>query len=164
MSYLVLIFLYQGYLNQFDKAQFEPDGFTTLVAQNTQSILRFFDYDVIITPHESEPSYRMFINNISLVRIVEGCNAISVMILFISFIVAFSGKWLNTILFVSLGILLIHILNVARIATLILGLLYYPEYEHLMHDILFPLIIYGVVFVLWALWINKFSLYAKKTN
>jgi len=159
-----MTFLYQTYLNQFDEANFEPDGFTTIVAQNTQSVLRFFDYDIVITPHEAEPSYRMFVDGDSLVRIVEGCNGISVIILFIAFIIAFSSKWIKTILFISFGILLIHLLNVARIALLILGLIYYPQYEHIMHDIFFPLIIYGVVFGLWALWINKFSFYAKKTD
>jgi exosortase family protein XrtF len=66
-------------------------------------------------------------------------------------------------MFLLAGIFLIHILNVARIVILILGLLYIPEYEHVMHDVIFPLFIYGVVFVLWVIWINKFSLYAKKT-
>ncbi len=159
----MLTFLYQLYLNQFDTEQFEPDGFTYLVAKNTQSILQFFDYQVAITPHEAEPSYRLFIDNISFVRIVEGCNAISVMILFCAFIIAFSGQLWKTIMFLVAGIFLIHILNVARIVILILGLLYIPEYEHVMHDIVFPLFIYGIVFVLWVIWINKFSLYAKKT-
>jgi hypothetical protein len=30
-----------------------------------------------------------------------------------------------------------------------------------LHGVLFPLFIYGVVFILWVIWVSKFSLYAK---
>jgi len=163
LTYLLLTFLYQFYLNQFDAKTFEPDGFTTLVAKHTKTTLELLNYNVSMAPHSKEPSYKMYIDNDSVVRIVEGCNAVSVVILFVSFIVAFSSKLKKTLLFIVCGILLIHVLNVARIAALILGLIYIPEYEHIMHDIIFPLFIYGVVFGLWVLWINKYSHYAKKT-
>ena len=75
---------------------------------------------------------------------------------------AFTGKWLHTILFIIAGCLLIHILNVFRIVMLSIALLQYPEQEHLLHGVVFPLFIYGVVFGLWVLWVNKFSLHARK--
>lgn len=162
LTYLVFIFLYQCYLNQFDSAKFESDGFTAFVSNNTKSLLEFFNYKVNLLAHEREPSFKVYVENKYVVRIVEGCNAISVMILFAAFVVAFSGKFLKTVLFIIFGIILIHLLNVCRIAVLSLGILYYPEYEGLLHDIVFPLFIYGVVFALWVIWINKFSLYAKK--
>jgi exosortase family protein XrtF len=84
------------------------------------------------------------------------------MILFVAFIMAFSGKLWSTIAFIFSGLLLIHVLNVLRIVLLIIGLLYYKPLENLMHDIVFPLVIYGVVFILWVIWVNKFSNYAKK--
>lgn len=162
LSYLFLIFLYQLYLNQFDASKFEVDGITQLVANEAGYILRFFDYNVLLKPHNAESSVRVFIDNVAIVRIVEGCNAVSVMILFAAFIVAFSGKFLQTTLYIFLGILIIHLLNVLRIALLTMGLIHYKAYEHLMHDIVFPLFIYGVVFGLWVFWINKFSGYDKK--
>ena len=125
--------------------------------------LNFFDYNAILKPHDSESSIRIYINNVAIVRIVEGCNAMSVMILFAAFIVAFSGKFLQTSLYILFGIFLIHLLNVLRIALLTMGLIYFRAYEHLMHDIVFPLFIYGVVFSLWVIWVNKFSGYDKKT-
>jgi exosortase family protein XrtF len=57
---------------------------------------------------------------------------------------------------------LIFILNIFRIALLTKGLYKYPEYGTFLHDILFPLVIYGVVFVLWIIWVLKFSAYAKE--
>jgi exosortase family protein XrtF len=162
-TYVALIILYQIYLNQFDEKTFEPDGLTTLVAEHATSVLKWLDYNASMVRHKNEASYVMFIGGDSLVRIIEGCNAVSVIILFISFVVAFSGKLSRTLLFIGTGILLVHILNVLRIVALMLGLLHYPEYESLMHDIIFPLFIYGVVFGLWVIWINKFSFYAENT-
>jgi exosortase/archaeosortase family protein len=93
-------------------------------------------------------------------RIIEGCNALSVIILFIAFIIAFSGKLKNTIVFILLGSILIHVLNVGRIALLSIALYHFPQYQHLLHGVVFPLIIYGVVFLLWVIWVNKFSYHA----
>ena len=163
LSYLTLIFFYQLYLNQFDATKFEVDGITQMVANQSGDVLNFFDYKITLLPHDSESSVRMYLNNVAIVRIVEGCNAVSVMILFTAFITAFSGKLLQTTIYIMFGVLIIHLLNVLRIALLTMGLIHYKVYEHLMHDIIFPLFIYGVVFGLWLIWVNKFSGYDKKT-
>jgi exosortase family protein XrtF len=93
-------------------------------------------------------------------RIVEGCNAISVIILFIAFVIAFKGDFKKTVLFVLAGSILIHLLNVVRIALIAIALYHYPQHEHLLHGVIFPLIIYGIVFLLWVIWVNQFSSYA----
>jgi exosortase family protein XrtF len=85
------------------------------------------------------------------------------MILFVSFVVAFTGRWKQTLLFILFGLLLIHLLNISRIALLSVALCHYPEQEQLLHAVIFPFIIYGVVFLLWVIWVNKFSLHANKT-
>jgi exosortase family protein XrtF len=59
---------------------------------------------------------------------------------------------------------LIFILNIFRIALLTIGLYKYPEYGTFLHDILFPLVIYGVVFLLWILWVIRFSLNKKQNG
>lgn len=153
--------MYQKYLSQFDSTIFELDGFTHLVSNQTEQLMRFFNMDVYSMPNLQESSMKIWYNHKSIVRIVEGCNALSVIILFISFVLAFTGKWWHTILFLIIGALLIHILNVMRIALLIVLLYRYPAQGFIFHDIVFPLIIYGFVFVLWIVWVNKFSNHAK---
>jgi hypothetical protein len=32
-----------------------------------------------------------------------------------------------------------------------------------LHGVIFPLFIYGVVFILWFFWVNYFSIYATKS-
>lgn len=163
LTYLALTIIYQSYLNRFDASKNEVDSFTQLVAKQTETVLSWFDAQSYTMPNQKEPSVKMFYHGKYVSRIIEGCNALSVMILFISFVVAFSGKFTKTIAFIAFGIILIHILNIIRIALLSIGLYHFPEYEHILHGVIFPLIIYGVVFLLWVIWVNKFSLHATTT-
>lgn len=161
LSYLVLSGLYWLFLQQFDASKLEPDSITHLVARQSRNILLSTGYDASITPHPREASYRFYVNEKSVARIIEGCNAVSVMILFASFIIAFSSTFKKTFLFIIGGVLVLHILNIVRVALLCLGFYFYPEYKSLLHDIVFPLFIYGVVFILWIIWVKKFSVHAK---
>ncbi len=160
LIYIILSWIYGLYLSQFNEAAFEPDGITTLVSDQTRELLKFFGVDAATAPHEMEASHKFSVNGKFVARIVEGCNAVSVMILFIAFVVAFKGKLKHTLLFILMGILIIHILNIIRIALLALALYYYPQYQEFLHGTIFPLVIYGVVFILWVIWVNKFSVYA----
>lgn len=163
LTYLLLTFVYQSYLDQFDVKKFEVDGMTQLVAEQTKDLMLLCNYDASIVPNTKEASVNLHYNQKFMARIIEGCNGLSVIILFISFVIAFSGKLKSTVLFIIGGSLLIHVLNVVRIALLCILMYYFPEQEHLLHGVVFPLFIYGVVFILWIIWVNKFSKYATKT-
>jgi len=164
ITYAVLGLIYLTYLNQYDASNNEPDGITELVTNHTVKIIQFFGYDSAAKPHESEASFKVLINNIYVARVVEGCNAISVIILFVAFVVAFKGRLKTTLFFVFISILLIYFLNSIRIALICIAMLHYPQHQHLLHGVLFPLFIYGVVFILWVVWVNKFSNYATKAS
>lgn len=162
LAYLLLTFVYQSYLGQFDVKKFEADDVTQLVAKQTKDLMLLFNYDASIVPNIKEASMNLFYNQRFMARIIEGCNGLSVIVLFISFVIAFSGKLKPTVLFIIGGSLLIHVLNVVRIALLCILMYYFPNQEHLLHGVVFPLFIYGVVFILWVIWVNKFSKYAAK--
>ena len=160
LSYLILTIIYQTYLNHFDEKQAEVDFFTQSVAEQSAAVLSWFDTKSYTMPHLKEPTVKLFYKGKYISRIIEGCNALSVIILFISFVIAFTGKFRNTTLFILFGSILIHILNIGRIALLCVALFHFPQYEHLLHGVIFPLVIYGVVFLLWVIWVNKYSVYA----
>ena len=162
VSYLVLAFLYQSYLNQFDEKNFEVDGFTKLVADQSQKVLSVFDTHSYTMSNPREASVKLFYHNTWVARIIEGCNALSIIILFVSFVIAFTGKFKPTFLFIVIGSLMIHVFNVLRIALLCIAIFHYPEYQHILHGVIFPLFIYGIVFLLWIVWVNKYSFYAEK--
>lgn len=158
LTYLVLSLIYQEYLSRFDTHA--VDGITKFVAKNTVQLVTLFGADFYIK--QISNTYIMFYyNQQAVARMIEGCNAISVIILFISFVVSFSGKLKSTLLFILSGSIFVYILNVIRIALLCLALYWFPAQQSFLHEIVFPLFIYGVVFILWVVWVNKFSLYAK---
>lgn len=155
--YSVLAFAYKFYLDASDGSQYYPDYLTNLVAQQSESLLHTFGYQASIEQHPNEPSMKLIVNSKYVARVVEGCNSISVIILFISFMVAFAGKFKITFLYVLAGSVLIYSVNLFRIVILSVGLYHYPWRREELHTVIFPLIIYGMVFLLWMFWVNRFS-------
>lgn len=159
VAYIGLTLLYKFYLNSFGPN--DVDGITVTVGKNVEQLMQMFNCDIKVHKNRADSWLEVWYNGKYYVRIVEGCNAVSVIVLFVSFVLAFSGKFKTTLSFILSGVLLIYILNVVRIALLIVLLFNFPEYKHFLHGTLFPLIIYGLVFLLWIFWVNKFSKYAK---
>ncbi len=155
--YVVLSIVYKLFLQFSDGSKFYPDYFTHTVAKQSEALLNTFGYHTKVLPHPNEPSMKVVLNNRYLARVIEGCNSVSVIILFIAFIVAFSGKLKPTLFYSISGSVLIYSVNLLRIALLTIGLYHYPEYEDILHTIVFPCIIYGLVFLLWVFWVNRFS-------
>ncbi|RKS95353.1 exosortase family protein XrtF [Flavobacterium limicola] len=160
LTYTVLTFLYQHYLNGFEGNII--DSITRMVSDNTQWVMQLFNNQSFIEQSATDAYMKLYYNGKYVARIVEGCNAVSVIILFISFVVAFSGRLQTTLLFIFGGSLLIYVLNVLRIAALSALIFYFPKQEPFLHGVLFPLYIYGVVFILWLIWVRNFSRYASK--
>ncbi|MDP5199237.1 exosortase family protein XrtF [Flavobacterium sp. DG2-3] len=159
LTYIVLTLLYKFYLNSYQVE--DLDGVTMLSGRNSEQLLKLFNYDVIIQKNSQNPWQDIILNGRYIARITEGCNAVSVMILFVSFVAAFSGNLKKTLLFIFLGLISIYVLNVIRISLLIVLVYNFPQYTRFLHGTFFPLMIYGYVFVLWIFWINRFSKYAK---
>lgn len=157
LVYGVLTFAYKLYLDYSDGSKHYPDYMTNLVAKQTDDLLHSFGYDAMIEPHPDEPSMKLIINSKYVARVVEGCNSLSVIILFASFVIAFAGKFKTTVFYILAGSVLIYVVNLFRIVILSIGLYHYPWRREELHTVIFPLIIYGMVFLLWMFWINRFS-------
>ncbi|WP_055435059.1 exosortase family protein XrtF [Lacinutrix algicola] len=162
--YIGLSIVYKLYLNASVGSQYYPDYVTNLVAYQSEALLNTVGYNTEVVRHPDEPSMKLLVNGKYIAKIIEGCNAISVIILFISFIIAFSGKLKTTVLFLLTGSVLIYAVNLIRIVILSIGLYHYPWRSNILHTVVFPAIIYGIVFLLWMLWVNKFSNIGKKNG
>lgn len=156
-SYLVLTFLYNFYLNKASSTQYYPEIITHVVALQSQDLIGVFGYETAITPSDYDPSMRIAVNGDNVVRIVEGCNSISVMVLFLAFILAFKKDWKSTLLYIFAGLVIIYVLNILRIALLTIAIHEYPQYTEFLHTTLFPAFIYGVVFLLWFFWVRNYK-------
>ncbi len=156
-TYLVLTFLYSQYL-YFSKNEFNnPDFITSLVAKQSTLLLSGFDFSTRVIPDGEIPAMAIWLDNKPVATIVEGCNAISVIILFIAFVVSFAQGFKKTVLFVFAGLVLIYAVNISRIALLSFLLYKYPEHTDFFHGVVFPVLIYSIVFLLWVLWIRMIT-------
>ncbi len=155
--YGVLAISYKLYLDFSEESKYYPDYFTNLVAHQSVSLLETVGYNAQVTPHPNEASMKLIINDKFVARVIEGCNSISVIILFVSFIIAFAGKWKTTLFYTLFGMVLIYVANLFRVVILSIGLYHYPWRREILHAVIFPLIIYGMVFLLWMFWVNRFA-------
>lgn len=153
--YLVLLFAYQFFLNTFQKEGLDP--FSRMIAEQVSYFQNSIGFPTQLYNDVKNEQVYFYVRNEYPTRMVEGCNAVSVMILFVAFVFAFyKGK--KTFVFVILGLILLYIMNVLRIVGLNIVVLDYKEYSKMAHDYAFPAVIYGTVVVLWLIWIKFFAL------
>jgi len=153
--YLVLLFAYQFYLNSFQNEGLDP--FSRMIAEQVKHIQNSIGYPTQLYDDVKGEQVYFYVNKEYPTRMVEGCNAISVMILFVAFVFAFyKGK--KTFIFVLLGLILLYIMNLLRIVGLNIVMIDYKQYGKISHDYIFPAVIYGTVVLLWMVWIKFFSL------
>ena len=93
-TYALLFSAYSLYLNVTQKSTdvFSCAPITQTVAEQSSKLIGFLGYSSEIEQDSSELSMKLYIDDVFVARIIEGCNALSIIILFSSFIVAFSGK------------------------------------------------------------------------
>ena len=115
------------YFKNGDKAELKLAPFacapiTKTVAEQTKYLLKIIGYPAEIVQDTETPAVKLFINGKFTAFIVEGCNAISIIILFIAFIVAFAGNFKTTFLYILFGSLLIYVTNIVRIVIISMAL------------------------------------------
>lgn len=87
----------------------------------------------------------------------DPCNGLTLFAMFTLFIVAYPGKWKHKLWFIPAGIIAIHTLNILRIVALCIITLKNPDALDFNHTYLFQIIMYGFIFLLWYIWIIRFS-------
>lgn len=165
-TYFILFGLYSFYLHQTQEKKdvFVCSPITSRVAEHVVVLAEMMGYNASMEQNSDEMSIKFILNGQYVSRIIEGCNSFSIIILFLAFIIAFSGGLKATILFGLFGSVLIYFVNLLRIIAL--SVLYYqfPEYQDILHNLLFPAIIYGLTFVLWITWVKYFSNITKNAS
>lgn len=144
---------------------YEPgcDPITYFVTSQTSFLLNMMGWDTEILRHILKPTTGVILNGKEIISVYEGCNGINVIIVFLSFLFAF-GPYSKKIAWFSLvGIIVIHIVNLARIVILFFVALKFPRYLYITHKYFFTGIIYVIVFALWVLWIRKYALVNRKS-
>ncbi|GEN74900.1 exosortase family protein XrtF [Chryseobacterium hagamense] len=153
--YLVLLFAYQFFLNCFQGSGLDP--FSRMVAEQVSGIQNSIGFPTQLYDDVKGEQVWFYVKREYVTRMVEGCNAVSVMILFVAFVFAFY-KGSGTFLFALTGLILLYVMNLLRIAGLNIVMADYKQYGKISHDFIFPAIIYGTVVALWLIWIKFFAL------
>lgn len=133
------------------------DPFTHIVTNHAASLLRAIGFDADTLSSTVRASVALTLDGKTVVNVFEGCNAINVSILFIAFIVAYKGSWQNTVIFSLLGLVSIYLFNLIRVSSLFLVAKFFPDHLYYMHKFVFTGVIYAYVFVLWYLWVKKYT-------
>jgi len=91
------------------------------------------------------------------IRIVWGCSGVKQMFIFTVIMLFSYGSWKHKLWFIPLGILICHGINIVRI--LVLGLIAYryPAQLDLFHTYIFKYVFYGIIFLIWLVWNEKFG-------
>ncbi|TNE73507.1 exosortase/archaeosortase family protein [bacterium] len=88
------------------------------------------------------------------IEIVNGCNGLSAIGLFIGFVVAYPGDNVKRILFLITGIGVIYLVNVIRVVILAVTQVYWADFFDFTHDYSTTAIFYIVIFIMWVIWAN----------
>jgi exosortase family protein XrtF len=134
-----------------------PDPITKFVTNHSTVVLDAIGYDSDMENHPHEPKVMLKNDGLVVVNVFEGCNGINVMIVFIAFLIAFGGPPRTMIFFGIGGVLLIHLFNLGRISYLFFLALSNSKSFYYYHKYFFTATLYGVVFLLWAVWVLKFA-------
>ena len=151
--YGLLTLLYSYYLSFFPE---KIDPVSDFVVQLSNKSIQLFVPGVYLEYPEGYPRVNMMYEGYAYQYYIEGCSAISVMILFSSFVLSFKARAASYVWFVPAGIVVILVTNVLRITLIGLCYLYYPQTAAFLHDFAFPAVIYGVTMLLWVVWVKYF--------
>lgn len=92
----------------------------------------------------------------------RGCMGRNVLLAFAGLIAVFPGKFINKLWYIPMGLAIITFVNILRISGLAITAYCCPEYSDINHYLVFKIVAWAVIFILWVIWFNRFSPFAKK--
>lgn len=127
-----------------------PDGrldawLSVNVAAATANVLSLF-FDAAV----ADGRY-VYLNEVGI-HIVNGCNGLDALSLFVGFVLAYPGTWRRRALFIPAGLLFIVFVNVLRCASLLIISDRFPQHFDSVHGFHALWIFYVAIFLLWMLW------------
>lgn len=146
--------IYSAYLSSLEN---QVDYFTNLAARGATALLNYLGLSTHYVLLPQANNVWIYQGDKALVSVIEGCNGVSVGILFLAFMFAFAGKWRVLIVFTALSLLLIWLVNIARIAWLAWVVMENGLETFYWQKSIFTASIYAFVLLLWLLWIRIIS-------
>ncbi|MEM7585744.1 MAG: exosortase H [Acidobacteriota bacterium] len=96
-------------------------------------------------------------NNRFAVNIMNGCNGVETMIIFLGAVLAFPASWKARGIGLVLGLIAIQFVNLIRVVALFLTGAYYPKFFDSSHTVVWQTIVILFGVVLWIFWANRYA-------
>ena len=140
----------------------EPNGFidnqiTIDLIALTNKILQAIGYGVLPVQDANTEIKIAGIDGTTGVWVGDPCNGLILFVLFLTFIIFYPFGFKHKFWFIPLGLISIHIINAARVASLAIILKYKPQWLDFNHNYTFTILVYSYVFLLWLVWIKYFG-------
>jgi exosortase family protein XrtF len=152
--YLAGNLLYGAYVTAYYP---KPDPVTSWVTAQSATVLTWAGWDVAAVDRPGKPTTDIVYEGRPIIAVYEGCNGLNVVVVFLSFLLAFGPFRKSMAWFVPLGLLVIHTSNLLRVTLLFVVALEYPDFLYFTHKYLFTAFIYLFVFLMWMWWILRLT-------
>lgn len=153
---LLYLFLYIVYQFIVKRYTYYDQKFIGSIIQTANFFLKNIGYNTFTVLQDRD--YQVIgIDGSNGVWVGSNCNAITLFSLFSVFIIAYPGKTKTKLWFIPMGIIFIHFLNIIRVIALVLIANYAPQFLNFNHTYTFTFLIYAFIFMLWMIWVNKYS-------
>jgi exosortase/archaeosortase family protein len=149
-------FINTWYINQLNQ-------FTIFLLYSSKLVVQQFGYEVVTYGKTIQIIDHFRASGVYLDR---GCMGRNVMISFLGLILVYPGKFIHKLWYIPMGLIILISVNISRISALTIIAYCCPKYSDINHHVIFRIVAWAVIFLLWAVWINKFGTikFKKKQN
>ncbi|MFT4600398.1 MAG: exosortase/archaeosortase family protein [Arenicella sp.] len=128
------------------------------IVELTQKFLNIFNVPTYIDIESDHVVLFMDGLNYRGIWVGDECNGFKLFSIFSIFIIAFPASYKVKLWFVPMGLLIVHIANILRVAALVMIGNHYPEYLDFNHLYTFTIFVYAIIFLLWYWFAKKYAL------
>lgn len=146
----LVIFLY-ALMSKFLLGAFQYTLWINFLFNSSAWILRLLDYQAFVeTPY--------LIGENGTIYMYKPCLGLNTMMLFATIVYITGSNTIHKWLFMLFGVIFLNIVNIVRFVLLFIHIQKHGGYALTMdlHD-MYNYVIYGIVFILWIIWFEKFS-------
>jgi exosortase/archaeosortase family protein len=145
VSYVNLI------LGYFILGCFEFTPWVNFLFNSSHKILSWFNIDSVVESH-------MLIGEKGSLSMLKSCLGLNTLLLFASLVFITGENSLRSWIYILSGLLILNLTNIMRLVLLFMHIQKHGTYVGLIdyHD-LYDYVIYGIAFILWVIWFEKFS-------
>ena len=87
--------------------------------------------------------------------IIWGCTGLKQSFIWLCLILTVRGGWKHKTWYIPLGLICCYAFNILRIFLITLFIEHHPDWFPVLHDHIFKYLFYGMMFLLWAIFVEK---------